>query len=369
MGATDIFGVRYCEVLSVTDTTDSDMIQVRLHPEDDDIKTDKDLPYAFPLLPKMIHVKPKVGESVLILLSVTSDGYSAKERYYIGPVISQDNKLYKDSYLFGGASYQPGALQKFNEAPSMDPKKDGIFPENDDVCLRGRKNADIQITEDDVRIRAGVKLADETNKQIIRFNENDPAYIKLKYHPGGLINEAFITKLIEEKYESKKEAQRQANKENGIQDEIDNDINTRLGLQSDGKQNKKQEKLYKEARNEVFEELGFNGEVKQCNSTATIVADKINLISNSSDTKFPIADKKDLTTDETMVKVLREAYKLPYGEKLVEILSMLIEAFEKHTHPFSMMEPCNSQLMKDLHDKKTVLLDDGQMLSDTVRIN
>ena len=54
--------VRYCKVLSIKDDTDSDLIQVRIEPEDNGIKNDKKLPYAYPLLPKAFHVKPKVGE-------------------------------------------------------------------------------------------------------------------------------------------------------------------------------------------------------------------------------------------------------------------------------------------------------------------
>ena len=87
--------VRFCKVLSINDDTDADRIKVRLSPEDNS-KTLEQIDYAFPLLPKMFHVKPKVGEAVLILLATTNDGNS--QRYYIGPVISQDHKLFNDEY-------------------------------------------------------------------------------------------------------------------------------------------------------------------------------------------------------------------------------------------------------------------------------
>ena len=80
--------VRFCKVISISDDTDADRIKVRLIPEDNSKSIDE-IDYAFPLLPKMFHVKPKVGEAVLVLLAVTNDGNS--QRYYIGPVVSQDH--------------------------------------------------------------------------------------------------------------------------------------------------------------------------------------------------------------------------------------------------------------------------------------
>ena len=141
----------------------------------------------------------------------------------------------------------------------------------------------------------------------MEFNENDPAYIKLKYHTGGLLTK---------------------------------------------------------------ENTPTSGEKKQVNSTATIVADKINLFSNTSDEKnVNLADRKDLIADDDLRKAINEAYKLPYGEKLVEILSIFIDAFLKHTHPFPMKTPCVANGIPELELKKTELLDNGKLLSDTVRIN
>lgn len=298
--------VRYCEVINVKDDTDSDMIQVHLHPEDDNIPP-QDIPYAFPLLPKMFHVKPKKGEAVLLFLSVSNDG-KISQRYYIGPVISQDHKIYMDEYLMGGSSYQAGSIKKFDEAPATDPEKTDTLPVDEDVCIRGRKNSDIQITEDDIRLKSGVKLANECNKSEFKFNKDNPSFLKLKYHPGGLYTNEDLIKS----------------------DTI-------------GK--------------------------KQCNSTATIVADKINLLSRKSDKTFDLVDEKNLVSDDTLKEVIEKAYKLPYGEKLVEILSLLIDAFINHTHPFPMEKPCNEDGIPELNDKKAAYLDKGEMLSDTIRIN
>lgn len=310
MGA--IKGVRYCQVVSVSDDTDSDMIKVKILPEDSAYGDDySQLPYAFPLLPKMVHVKPKVGEAVFVFL--TEEDNSMSQRYYIGPVISQDHRIFKDNYLYA-TSFMRGTAFKPDIAPRTKREFNGILPNDDDIIIRGRKNADIQVTNDDVRIKSGVKVVNEDNEYAMHFNTQDPAYIKVKYHPNGLY-----------KNENKR-------------------TNTPPPLELE--------------------------QEEQVKSTVTLVADKINLIQNHSKEKeFTTTDTTDLITDDELKRALNEAYKLPYGEKLVEILSIFIDAFIKHTHPFSMLPPCNADGIPDLKDKKTEYLDNGKMLSDAVRIN
>lgn len=286
-----ILGVRFCKVVSIDDDTDADRIKVRLAPEDNS-KNIEMIDYAFPLLPKAFHIKPKVGEAVLVLLASNNDGNS--QRYYIGPVISQDHRIDFDPYFMGGDSFLRGAYKKFDVAPRMDPEKEGILPNDDDIVIRGRKNADIQITDSDVRIKAGVKVVNETNPYSMQFNIKNPSYHKLKYHTNPL------------------------------------DGNT--------------------------------------HSTSTIVADKINLLSNNSPNYYNTTDRKDLITDEELNKVIESAYKLPYGEKLVEFLKVFVNAFVNHTHNYSMIPP-NPFHTSELLTEKARLLDNNEMLSDTVRIN
>jgi hypothetical protein len=240
----------------------------------------------------MFHVKPKVGEAVLVLLAVTNDGNS--QRYYIGPVVSQDHRLNFDPYFQGADSFLRGSYKKFDVAPRMNPDHNGILPNDNDIVIRGRKNADIQITDDDVRIKAGVKVVDNANAYNMMFNIKNPSYAKFKYHNASL---------------------------------------------ADGSK-----------------------------STATIVSDKIALLSNNSPNYFYTTDRKDLITDDELNRVIESAYKLPYGEKLVEFLNAFVDAFVKHTHPFQMLPP-NPAYSTVLMEKKAQLLDKGEMLSDTVRIN
>lgn len=299
--------VRYCKVLSIKDDTDSDLIQVRIEPEDNGIKNDKKLPYAYPLLPKAFHVKPKVGEGVLVFVAIADDANS--QRYYIGPVISQDQKLWYDDYQYA-PTFMRGHEYDADAAPSGEKECNGILPNDNDICVRGRKNAEMQITDDDVRIKSGVKLVEESNKYDMKFNEYDPAYIKIKYHPVGLI------------------------------------------------------------KKEDVKENNRDVEIKQVNSTVTLVADKINLLQNNSEeNSFVTTDRENLIDDNELKRAITEAYKLPYGEKLVDILTVFINAFVKHTHRFSMLPPIEANGIPELNEKKAILLDNKELLSDTVRIN
>lgn len=282
-----IKGIRFCEVISVDDEFDSDLIKAFVSPEDNS-KSFDEIPYAFPLLPKMLHVKPKKGEAVLVLLTKSNDGDS--QRYYIGPVISQDHKLYKDPYFMGADSFLRGKPKDFDEAKSRKDEYVGLYPNNNDIVIRGRKNADIQITDDDIRIKAGVKLVNEQTHYDMQFNEKNPSYAKFKYHREPLKGNTY--------------------------------------------------------------------------STSTIVGDKIMLLGNNSD--YNLTDRKDLITDETLNEVIEKAYKLPYGEKLVDFLKTFVNAFLSHTHPFPMIPP--TPPLK-LISQKTRMLDKEEMLSDTVRIN
>ena len=283
--------VRFCKVVSIDDDTDADRIKVRLSPEDNS-RSDDELDYAFPLLPKAFHIKPKVGEAVLVITAVANDGNS--QRYYVGPVISQDHRLYSDPYFGGADSFLRGSYKKLDPAPRMDPEKDGILPGDNDVMIRGRKNADLRITDDDARLEAGVKVVDGQDEYRMAFNKTNPSYMKVKYHETPLSD------------------------------------NT--------------------------------------HSTAAIVADKICLLSNTSPEYYNTTDRNSLVSDDELNKVIESAYRLPYGEKLVEFLKVFVDAFMKHTHNFSMLPP-NPYWTETLASEKVALLDNGQMLSNTARIN
>jgi hypothetical protein len=285
--------LKICQVIDVYDETDGERIKVRLSPQDDKLTDDK-IPYAYPLLPKLLHIKPKIGELVLIVLTKPGDGYS--NRYYIGPIISQPQYMEKDDLLVNAMSLYPGSEKLPDPAPSLNPDSHGSFAKNDDIALYGRKKTDIILTNDDVRIRCGSRTKDISSNDIV-FNRTDPAYIHLKH--------------------------------------------------SDNLRGEKD---------------------KEYRSTATVVADKINLISHQSNTPFRTNDKDNLISDDEMQKIIKSAHQLPYGDVLVDFLKLFVKTFVAHSHPYPYMSPL------DVNGDGTTLkglteYNFDKMLSESVRIN
>jgi hypothetical protein len=277
---------KLCQVISVHDDTDGDRIKVRLVPEDDRYR-DAELPYALPLLPKMLHIKPKVGEWVVVLLTNAGEGLSP--RHYIGPIISQPQFMEEDSSALNALSMYPGKHKEPNVAPSTYADSQGALANDNDIAVYGRTKNDIIMTDDDIRIRSGVRL---TEKDKIIFNGVDPAYIHLKH----------------------------SNEERGNE-------------------------------NDTYR------------STATIVADKINLMGNKS--KFPFDTNKDgLLNDTEMQKIIETAHQLPYGDILVEFLKIFIRAFVTHVHPYPGLPQCQTTDYLELTS-----YDVNSILSNSVRIN
>jgi hypothetical protein len=126
--------------------------------------------YASPLLPITINQIPKVGESVVILLSDVSKPYSL--RFYIGSVVPAFQNLSDSPY--------ETALSLTNEATTAPPTPvstiataNGLYPVDDttktDVNILGRDNTDILQSQNQVVIRSGKYMS---NKPLIRNNYN-----------------------------------------------------------------------------------------------------------------------------------------------------------------------------------------------------
>lgn len=274
-------------VFDINDETDGQRIKVRVNP-DDNSKSDNQIPYAYPLLPKHLNIKPKLNEAVLVLY--TNEDNSTL-RYYIGPVISQPQFLDNSPYNTTALSLMPGASIPPSDAPSNNSDSHGALSHDDDITIYGRKKSDVVLTDESVRIRCGSRLK-KPIKGGIAYNSEDPAFIHLRHtdnHRG----------------------------------------NTEEGYRS----------------------------------TATIVADEINLISNKSDDKFDVTDKKHLITDESMENIIQKAHQLPYGDILLEFLQIFRTAFENHVHNYN-DTPDPSDEVKKLYNYNL-----EKILSKHVKIN
>lgn len=173
--------VRICEVLSVQDNQAGLRIKVRLEPYDNNYKNIEDIPYCFPLLPKFFHCNPKVGECVAVILSTM--GATQGQRWYIGPLISQPQKLGFDPFNYQARSLFSGAqtARPFPN-PKTDPENNGSLPDQEDIAIQGRGNTDILLKDSDVVVRCGFKKAPHANpKDNLRFNREDLAYMLTRY--------------------------------------------------------------------------------------------------------------------------------------------------------------------------------------------
>lgn len=290
--------MRYGKVTNVDDPHGGGRIQVRT--VYDNIRGEnKELPWYIPLLPKMLHVRPKVGELVLVI-SMAAGNFD-EPSFYVGPLISQEDKLFRED-ADGALSITSTGYIGWEENPRG---KKGVqptlYPNTADIAIEGRKDTGIQLKDEEVRVKAGVKVVDERGP---RNNTSNPAFISLKYYP----------------------------------------------------------------KNDVFKE-GYK-------STATIVADKINLISTLSDDpdteEIPVTenqdrkaeDKDNLISDSAMRELVEKAHQVPYGDILIQFLDLFRTAFATHVHPFPTMPPC-----QDPNIVAVSSYDLNTTLSDNVRIN
>lgn len=314
--------LKLCRVVSVDDDLGGDRIKARMVSSDYS-KTDADLPYAFPLLPKMLHVKPKVGEMVLIFTAEANNGDA--QRYYIGPIISQETHMEDENNPNQAMSMFRGNPVTPENNPNNDiAKAYGALSNPFDIDIIGRRGAEIQLKPNEARVRAGVRIANPLRRTDISFNSKCPSYLKLKYHE---------------------------------------DYSGRIG----GKN------------------IGDDG----YKSTATIVADKIFILGNTGsgsngkndtfntrDVRLPLtggingADgSDDLISDEELNRAIKDAHRVPFGDALIRYLKALTTAFKTHTHPYPMMKPIEDPAYKIMKQAEGELLDREEMLSDNVRIN
>ena len=290
--------IRFGRVTGILDEHGGGRIQVRTN-FDNPIEKNDDLSFCIPLLPKMFHVTPKVGELVLVISMAA--GKFGNCNYYIGPIISQEDKMFFENADEAMTITQTGYHGWRHNPRTKRGVKPTLYPSPEDVSIEGRKDTGIQLKNEEVRIKAGVKVVDWDNP---KNNTETPAFISLKYYPK-------------------------------------ND----------------------------YERDGYK-------STATIVADKINLIgTHTSDpvtTEIPVTDgsnvsgeeKDNLISDEAMNELVNKAHRLPYGDQLIEFLELFRTALAKHVHPFPTMTPCEDENMRTVADYNL----EG-MLSDNVRIN
>lgn len=300
-----------CDVVwdASDDKSEGYRIKVRIPGTDDPNTKTEDLPYCFPIMPKLLLMNPKKGEKVFVFFQKHSP---FSFRTFIGPIMMQDYML---NYAPGSAPdgrtmftandlSHPDLLREGDrtseklmgpfEAPSRNPENQGTIPPLNSIVLRGRANTDIILKDDETQIRCGYKVNpyEKDTKLKLRYNSVDPGYIQLRY------------------------------------------------------------KKSKDEKGNEFK------------SSVNIVADRINLLSYDSPSYIEKLGEKDLVDDKRLEEVFKKAHPLPYGDELVAFLKDFVRVFREHSHPFHQEPPCLSTANTDAI---SVNLDD--ILSKSIRIN
>jgi len=161
---------KFGKVVSVSDDLDGGRIRAYVKGVDSVNYKLTDIPFAMPLIPKMLHIKPKVGETVFIL---TQSGSFDHDRFWIGPIISQPHKMGYDSVT--AEAFLNGGVIGPEKAPSTIPENRGVQPEDGDVAIVGRGSTDIIQKDNEIRIRAGKSL------DLKVLNKLNPSYIQVKH--------------------------------------------------------------------------------------------------------------------------------------------------------------------------------------------
>lgn len=160
------------EVRTGDDPDGGGRIKVRLR--EDSNAADQDLPWCFPMLPKMNHIIPKPGESVFVFVS--RNGKYFEDRFWIGPIISQLNKISYDPFYYSSRSFLSSGYVSPEENPARNKNSDGIYPDRDDIAMIGRYNTDIVHKNNVLNIRCGIVSQDKTS-----FNSKDLGFVQMIY--------------------------------------------------------------------------------------------------------------------------------------------------------------------------------------------
>jgi hypothetical protein len=140
------------------------------------------------MLPRFFHLYPKVGELVRILIE--DPKYTDKNRFWIGSIISQPQKIAYDSY-FSSFSTTSSAFVAPEAAPSTFPASEGVFPTKEDIAIVGRVNTDVILKTNELQFRAGK----HEDGEILKLNTKNPASINLMYEKSK-DDEAFKSNTI-----------------------------------------------------------------------------------------------------------------------------------------------------------------------------
>jgi len=281
----------YGVVESISDENDGYIIRARVKGIDDTLTTQQ-LPTSFPLIPKFTSVQPKIGEMVMIFIPDFNN--KNQDRMYVGPIISQPQKLNKDKFFYSATSLLDSGKISPEPAPTKIPDSVGVYPNKQDFSIQGRGNNDIIFKNDELVLRNN-KFTRENNTDIPIFNKFNISYIQFK---------------------------------SGVEDE----------------------------------------ESEEKKDIINIVSDKINLLTHKNgEPRFNLTNQNDLIQEKEMLKILKDAHPLVFGDILIEFIIKLKDAFISHVHPYHGKTPENLSGNESIKEFLNFNLE--TLLSKNIKIN
>ncbi len=183
-------------VVSVDDPAEQNRIVARIVKLDENDRVvggrdrdvpDRQLPFCNPLVSEFVHVRPLVGEMVIVILENPSD--NSAPRYWMGPVITSKLKLKYQSYadaesMFKYTDFFSDIKLQNKGASSL------VIPRQADIALQGRDDADLILRPREVFISAGKFIENS-----FEINEISPCNIQLKQFDNVPIREGSDDKV------------------------------------------------------------------------------------------------------------------------------------------------------------------------------
>lgn len=144
--------------------------------KDKDTPVDK-LPICIPIQPEFLHVRPQVGECVWVMAENPSD--LASPRFWWGPLITNQVKLPFQSYEDSVSIFDLNTFAKPNIASNPTSQNNikaiSVFPQQTDIAVQGRQDADITFSTREINLRAG-----KFKKDTLEINTTTPCSIQMK---------------------------------------------------------------------------------------------------------------------------------------------------------------------------------------------
>lgn len=288
----DEYVVKLGQVESIKDEMDGGRIKVRL--SEDKNRPLSEIPYAFPINPKMFHCTPKVGECVLVITSQL--GNIDSQRYYLGPVISQMQDVDFAAYNYGS-----GSANSLLDSSIIDARKPisqwsithGAFPDKEDVAIIGRESEDVILKEGEIDLRCGIRnfLYGDEDKDLIGsvgLNADNPTYIQMKY------------------------------------------------------------------KNHLIPNGGGDGAINIVADKINLVSHKgekdVKLVN-------PSQQSNPLLKDEDITKLMNGLHPLPFGDELIKVLRIMCNAIISHVHPIGPLPPCDDLTVLQVKEEMGKLSD------------